>query len=142
MSQPQNHADIYPLSEKAPELVRTTTGLPLKDFTLEAVLEGKVGAADLAITPEILRLQAGIARASGRDKLAENFERAAELVAVPQDLLLSTYELLRPGRASSPTVLRERAQALRKEFGAERIATLIEEAADVYDRRGLFSKRF
>lgn len=142
MSQSQNHADIYPLSEKAPELVRTTTGLALDDFTLEAVLEGRVGPADLAITPEVLRLQAGIARAAGRDKLAENFERAAELVALPQDLLLSTYELLRPGRADSSDVLRRRAGMLREEFGAEHIAMLIEEAADVYDRRGLFSKRF
>ncbi|HEV7247871.1 MAG TPA: diol dehydratase small subunit [Shinella sp.] len=142
MSQSKNYSDIYPLSEKAPELVRTTTGLALDEFTLEAVLDGRVGVSDLAITPEVLRLQAGIARSAGRDKLADNFERAAELVAVPQDLLLSTYELLRPGRAGSAAVLHERAEALRKEFGAEHIATLIEEAADVYDRRGLFSKRF
>lgn len=138
----QDHSNIYPLSEKAPELVRTATGLALNDFTLAAVLEGRVGPADLAITPEVLRLQAGIAKAAGRDKLAENFERAAELVALPQDLLLSTYEILRPGRADSADVLRERAGMLRKEFSAEHIATLIEEAADVYERRGLFSKRF
>jgi propanediol dehydratase small subunit len=142
MTRPRSHADIYPLSEKAPELVRTTTGLALDDFTLEAVLEGRVGVADLAITPEVLRLQAGIAREAGRDKLAENFERAAELVAVPQDLLLSTYELLRPGRAGSAAVLIERARALRTEYGAENIAALIEEAAAVYERRGLFSRRF
>lgn len=142
MSQSLQHLDIYPLSEKAPELVQTTTGLSLHEFTLEAVLEGKVSKADLAITPEVLRLQANVARAVGRDTLAENFERAAELVAVPQDLLLSTYELLRPGRAGSSAALLARAKELRESYGATHIAELIEEAADVYEKRGLFSKRF
>ena len=48
-------------------------------------------------------MQAGIARAAGRDRLALNLERAAELVAVPQDVILETYEMLRPGRLSDPT---------------------------------------
>ena len=134
--------DLYPLSEKAPHLVRSQTGLTLADFTVDAVLEGRIGAADLAITPEALRLQADVARAVGRDRLAENFERAAELVAVPQEMLLDTYELLRPGRAKSANELRERAGLMRRDYGATRIAALIEEAADVCERRGLFTKRF
>ncbi len=134
--------DLYPLSEKAPHLVRSQTGLTLADFTVDAVLEGRIGAADLAITPEALRLQADVARAVGRDRLAENFERAAELVAVPQEMLLDTYELLRPGRAKSANELRERAGLMRRGYGATRIAALIEEAADVCERRGLFTKRF
>ena len=44
-------------------------------------------------------MQAEIARAAGRPTLARNFERAAELVDVPQDVILQLYELLRPGRA-------------------------------------------
>ena len=134
--------DLYPLSEKAPHLVRSQTGLTLADFTVDAVLEGRISAADLAITPEALRLQADVARAVGRDRLAENFERAAELVAVPQEMLLDTYELLRPGRAKSANELRERAGLMRRDYGATRIAALIEEAADVCERRGLFTKRF
>ena len=35
----------------------------------------------------------------GRPTLAQNFERAAELVNVPQDVIMQVYELLRPGRA-------------------------------------------
>ena len=134
--------ELYPLSEKAPHLVRTATGLGPEDFTVDAVLEGRVTAQDLAIMPDVLRLQAEIARASGRDRLAENFERAAELTTVPQALLLDTYELLRPGRAKSAEALRERAAQLRRDHGAERIATLIEEAATVGERRGLFTRRF
>ena len=139
MSDPR---DLYPLSEKAPHLVRTATGLGPEDFTVDAVLEGRITARDLAIMPEVLRLQAQIARAVGRDRLAENFERAAELTGVPQALLLDTYELLRPGRAKSAEELHERAAQLRRDHGAERIAALIEEAAAVGERRGLFTKRF
>ncbi len=134
--------DLYPLSEKAPDRVRTPGGLGLADFTVEAALQGRIGPRDLAITPEVLRLQADIARAAGRDKLAENFERAAELTAVPQEMLLDTYELLRPGRAGSADELRARAALMRDSFNAPLIAALIEEAAEIGDRRGLFTKRF
>ncbi|GAB1362781.1 hypothetical protein MASR1M32_20170 [Rhodobacter sp.] len=134
--------DLYPLSEKAPDRVRTPGGLGLADFTVEAVLEDRIGPRDLAITPDVLRLQADIARAAGRDKLAENFERAAELTAVPQEMLLDTYELLRPGRAGSADELRDRAALMRQDFNAPLIAALIEEAAEIGERRGLFTKRF
>jgi propanediol dehydratase small subunit len=134
--------DLYPVAEKAPDRVRTPNGLKLSDLTVEAVLEGRVKPEDIVITPEALRLQAQIARDDGREALARNFERAADLVHVPQDLLLDTYELLRPGRAPGAEAMRARAEMLRREFGAERIAALIDEAATVYERRGLFAKRF
>lgn len=134
--------DLYPVAEKAPERVRTPTGKPLSALTLEAVLSGEIGAEDVAITPEALLLQARIARAAGRVTLAENFERAADLVCVPQEVILDTYELLRPGRARDAQQLLDRAAQLRRDYGAERVAALIEEAADVYTRRGLFVKRY
>ncbi|WP_112312645.1 diol dehydratase small subunit [Pseudogemmobacter bohemicus] len=134
--------DLYPLSEKASALVRTPGGLGLEDFTVDAALEGRIGPQDLAITPEVLRLQADIARAAGRDTLAANFERAAELTAVPQEMLLDTYELLRPGRAGAAAELRARAQLMRARFNAPLIAALIEEAAEIGEKRGLFTKRF
>jgi propanediol dehydratase small subunit len=101
-----------------------------------------VRANDVAITPETLRLQAQIARSAGRDRLALNFERAAELARVPQDLLMSTYELLRPGRSENSLALRQRAGELRAQFDAVLIAEFLEEAADAYDARGLFSRRY
>lgn len=133
---------IYPLSEKCPEKVTTPRGRSLADMTLAAVIQGDVTAADVAITPETLRLQAKIAASAGRDRLARNFERAAELAAIPQDLLMSTYELLRPGRSENSAALRERAAELRRTFRAELVADFLEEAADAYDTRGLFGKRF
>jgi propanediol dehydratase small subunit len=89
-----------------------------------------------------LRQQAEIARAAGRETLAENFERAAELVEVPQDTIMRVYELLRPGRAQSKSVLLAAAAELREQFGASIMAAFVEEAAAVYERRGLFKKRF
>jgi propanediol dehydratase small subunit len=133
---------LYPLAEKAPERVSTPTGKPLSDLTLDAVLAGRIAPEDLAITPQALLLQAEIARAMQRHTLARNFERAADLVGVPQDVILETYEMLRPGRAENAQALRERAQMLRRDYDAHHIADLVEEAAHFYERRGIFTKRY
>ena len=83
-----------------------------------------------------------IARAAGRDRLALNLERAAELVAVPQDIILETYEMMRPGASPMPRLLAERAEMLRRDYGAHSIAALIDEAVAVYERRNLFRRRY
>lgn len=134
--------DDYPLAEKRPDLVRTRHGKTLADLTLAALEAGEVALEDLRITPEALRQQAEIATAAGRPTLARNFERASELIDVPQDVILKIYELLRPGLAKGKTDLLDAANLLRGTYKAERMAAFIEEAADVYERRGLFSKRF
>jgi propanediol dehydratase small subunit len=97
---------------------------------------------DLRITPEALRMQADIARAAGRPMLAANFGRAAELVDVPQDFIMKIYELLRPGRAKDKQPLLDAARTLRETHRAERMAAFVEEAAEVYERRGLFTYRY
>jgi len=132
----------YPLAEKRPELVKGRGGKPLGAITLEAVVAGDVGLGDLAITPEALRRQAEISRDAGRATLAANFERAAELTDVPQDFIMAVYELLRPGRAKDKAPLLEAARTLRETYKAERMAAFVEEAAAVYERRGLFTYRF
>ena len=134
--------DLYPVSEKAPEWAVSASGMPQEDLTLEAVMSGRVGAADIRISAKVLRLQAQIARAAGRDRLAANFKRAAELVDVPQDIILETYEMMRPGRLSDASGLAERAAMLRRDYGAHSIAALIEEAIAVYERRNLFRRRY
>lgn len=132
----------YPLAEKRPELVRGAGGKPLAAITLDGVVSGEVTLDDLRITPEALRQQAEIARAAGRATLAANFERAAELCDVPQDFIMAVYELLRPGRAKDKAPLLEAARTLRETYGATRMAAFVEEAAVVYERRGLFTYRF
>jgi len=132
----------YPLAETQPDAVTGQRGKRLSDVTLDAVLAGDVTMEDLRITPEALRAQAEISRDAGRPTLALNFERAAELVGVPQDFIMEVYELLRPGRARSKQQLRDAAAVMRDTYGADRIACFIEEAAATYEERGLFTYRF
>jgi propanediol dehydratase small subunit len=132
----------YPLAEKRPELIEGRRGKRLDEITLDKLLAGEVALEDLRITPAALTMQAEIARAAGRPMLAENFARAAELVDVPQDFIMAVYELLRPGRAKDKTPLIEAARKLRDDYKAERMARFVEEAAAVYERRGLFTYRF
>jgi propanediol dehydratase small subunit len=126
---------IYPLAENAPEQIRSGRGKALDELTIDAVLSGDVTIEDLRITPEALKAQAEIARRAGRPSLAANFERGAELVSVPQDLIMETYELLRPGRANSRKILLDRAEMFRRDYGAEQIALFLEMAAEQYHRR-------
>jgi glycerol dehydratase small subunit/propanediol dehydratase small subunit len=132
----------YPLAETQPGAVAGPRGKRLSDVTLDAVLNGSVTMEDLRITPDALQAQAGIARDAGRPTLAENFERAAELVNVPQQVIMRIYELLRPGRAGTKQQLLDAAHLLREEHGAARMAAFVEEAAETYEERGLFTYRF
>ena len=131
----------YPLTETRPDRVRGKRGRALDQITLAAVLAGDVTMEDLRITPQALRDQAEIAADAGRATLALNFGLAAELVDVPQDLIMSTYELLRPGRARSKHELIDRAALLRDAHAAPTIAGFILEAAEIYEKRGLFTTR-
>ena len=133
---------IYPVGEKQPDRVRTRNGRPLHDLTLDNLLAGKVSESDFGITAEGLRLQAEIAERVGRPNLAQNLRRGAELVEIPDEVLLDVYELLRPGRAQSADELRAAANRLRDTYGAKETASLLEEAAQVYERRGIFQRRF
>jgi propanediol dehydratase small subunit len=139
---PHNLDAVYPVGEKHPDGVRTRNGRPLRDLTLDNLLAGHVTASDFGITAEGLRLQAVIAERAGRPNLAQNLRRGAELVEIPDHVLLDIYELLRPGRAQSADDLRAAAEQLRDTYGAKETATLLEEATLVYERRGIFQRRF
>ena len=52
------------------------------------------------------------------------------------------YDLLRPGRAKTKAELLAAADELRRVHGAAVMAAFVEEAAEVYERRGLFKFRF
>ncbi len=132
----------YPLAENRPDLVRGQRGKSLDELDLAALQSGDVVMQDLRITARSLELQAAIARAANRERLARNFERAAELVEVPQDYLMEIYELLRPGRAQDKNALLGVADDLRDRYNAPRMAEFVEEAAEVYARRGLYRSRY
>jgi propanediol dehydratase small subunit len=132
----------YPLAETRSSQIRGQRGKSLDEITLSSVISGETQMEDLRITPEALSDQAELSRAAGRPTLALNFERAAELVNVPQDFIMSAYELLRPGRAKSKEQLLEVAQAFRQTYMAPRMADFVEEAAEIYERRGVFTRRY
>ena len=98
--------------------------------TLRDIVERRAGMGELRITSEALCHQAAVAEHAGRRQLGENLRRAAELVPVPDDLILAVYNALRPGRATREQLERVAAR-LESEFGATRCAELVREAAAV-----------
>jgi len=128
----------YPLGQKRPDLVSTPSGQRLEDITLEALRAGALGADDLRATPETLRRQAEVARAAGREPLAENLARAAELARVPGDTILEIYTALRPHRSTGDE-LEAWAARLEEEWDAPLTAAFVREARDAYAKRGLLA---
>lgn len=112
------------------------TGVPLQELSLERLAGGWGEIEDFCISRETLLCQAEVAASSGRRQLAENFRRAAELVHVPDAVILQAYEALRPFR-STRTDLAELSRQLKLQFQAPECARWVEEAAEVYARRGL-----
>ncbi|HBC96176.1 MAG TPA: propanediol dehydratase small subunit PduE [Clostridium sp.] len=132
-----NSKDDYPLSQKRPELVKTKTGKTIKDVKLEDVLNGNITPEDIKITPEVLLAQAQIAESDGRKQLGENFRRAAELTKVPDDRVLEIYRSLRPHRSTKQELLNI-ADELESKYNAKINASLVREAAEVYEKRHMF----
>lgn len=126
----------YPLGSRRPDLVSTPRGTPLADLTLPGLREGRFDPAELRATAETLRRQSEVARAAGRAALADNLIRAAELAAVPDDILLEVYTALRPHR-STAAELDAWADRLETEFGAASTAAFVRDARAAYRERGL-----
>jgi propanediol dehydratase small subunit len=127
----------YPLGTQRPDLVSTPGGVPLAGVTLEALADGRIDGREIRATPETLRMQSEVAGAAGRAQLAANLARAAELAAVPDELLLAVYTALRPRRATAEELEGWATQL--EGYGAEQTAAFVREAAEAYAARGLLS---
>ena len=126
----------YPLGEHEKEKITSRTGKKLTDITLDEVMKNRVSADDIKISKEVLKAQGQVAREAGNDPMEKNFERAAELVDVPDDVILKMYDKLRPNR--SPKLERVlMAQELLEKYNARNCARLVMEAAEVYEKRGI-----
>ena len=125
----------YPLGERRPELVATPAGTPLAEVTLDGLRSGRISPDELRATPETLLRQAAVARAAGREQLAENLERSAELAGLHEDEVLAVYTALRPRRATAAE-LEVIAQHL-ADVAAPRCAAFVREAAIAMAERGL-----
>lgn len=126
----------YPLGEYEREKIASKTGKKLTDITLDQILKDRVGPDDIKISKEMLRAQGQVAKEAGNDPMEKNFERAAELVDVPDDVILKMYDKLRPNR-STKLELVMMAQELLDKYKAKNCAKLVMEAAEVYEKRGI-----
>ena len=126
----------YPLGENERASITSKTGKKLDDITLDAVKEGRITAEDIKISKEMLRRQGQVAMAADSAPMARNFERAAELVDVPDDVILHMYDMLRPNRATKAQLL-AMADELATKYHAKTCAKLVLEAAEVYEKRGI-----
>lgn len=131
--------DLYPLIEKYPELISSKTGKKLEDVTMENIMNGSIGIEDISISRSTLMLQAKVALQDGKSQLAENFVRAAELIAVPDDEILQIYNSLRPYR-STEKELQAIANKLEKEYDAPICASFVRETLEVHKKRDILHK--
>jgi propanediol dehydratase small subunit len=139
MSKPiQNRS--YPLSQNSRQELRSASGRPLEELSMEKVLAGEISPQDLRIHAETLRAQAEIARQAGYDRLAANLIRAAELTQVPNPELLDMYTALRPGRSTQAELL-ALAERLEHQYNAPHCAHFVRQAAEVYLKRGLYKRQ-
>lgn len=126
----------YPFGEHEAERITSRTGKKLVDITLEEVKKDHITADDIKISREMLKAQGQVAKEMGNDSMEENFARAAELVDVPDDLILTMYDKLRPNR-STKLELVQMAQELLEKYNAKNCARLVMEAVEVYEKRGI-----
>lgn len=131
--------ESYPLGLKRPDLLRTPTGKSYEELTLDAALNGDIQAGDLRISPETLQMHAEICDSLKKTQLAKNFRRAAELIAISDARILEIYGALRPRRSTKEELLRI-AEELEMQYAAYENATLVREAAHVYEQRNLLRK--
>ena len=126
----------YPLGEHERERIASRTGKKLSEITMDEVMKNHVAADDIKISRETLQAQGQVAKEAGNDPMEKNFERAAELVDVPDDVILKMYDKLRPNR-STKLELVLMAQELLEKYQARNCAKLVMEAAEVYEKRGI-----
>ena len=126
----------YPLGVYEKDSIRSRTGKKLEEINLDAVMKGRISSDDIKISKETLKAQGQVARANDNLPMEKNFERAAELVDVPDEVILKMYDKLRPNR-STKLELVMMAQELIEKYNAKNCARLVMEAVEVYEKRGV-----
>ena len=126
----------YPLGKNEADTITSRTGKKLSQLTLDEVKRGNVTSDDIKISSEMLRRQGQVAEEADNPQMQANFERAAELVNVPDDIILTMYNKLRPNRSTKRELVLM-AQELLEKYQAPHCAKLVLEAAEVYEKRGI-----
>lgn len=126
----------YPLGEHERDRIVSRTGKKLSDITLDEIMKGHVSSDDIKISPDTLRAQGQVAKENDNAPMEKNFERAAELTNVPDDVILQMYNKLRPNRSTKQELL-AMADELENRYQAPNCAQFVREAAEVYEKRGI-----
>ena len=126
----------YPLGQHEADTITSKTGKRLSQITLDEVKKGNVKAEDIKISPEMLMRQGQVAREADNPQMEANFQRASELSNVPDDVILTMYNKLRPNRSTRQELVLM-AQELLQKYNAPHCAKLVLEAAEIYEKRGI-----
>lgn len=126
----------YPLGQNEADTITSKTGKSLSQITLDEVKRGNVTAEDIKISAEMLKRQGQVAAAADNPQMEANFERASELVNVPDEIILNMYNKLRPNRSTKRELVLM-AQELLEKYQAPHCAKLVLEAAEIYEKRGI-----
>lgn len=126
----------YPLGQNEADTITSRTGKKLSQITLDEVKRGNVTADDIKISAEMLKRQGQVAKEADNPQMEANFERAAELVNVPDSVILEMYNKLRPNRSTKRELVLM-AQELLEKYQAPHCAKLVLEAAEIYEKRGI-----
>lgn len=126
----------YPLGQHEADTITSKTGKRLSQITLDEVKKGNVKAEDIKISPEMLMRQGQVAREADNPQMEANFQRASELSNVPDDVILTMYNKLRPNRSTKQELVLM-AQELLQKYNAPHCAKLVLEAAEIYEKRGI-----
>jgi propanediol dehydratase small subunit len=118
---------------------RTVSRADPAALTLEQLRAGKIMPDDVTISRETLLAQAARAEQEGYPQLARNFRRAAELTAIPNEVLLETYEKLRPYRSTYYQLL-AMSQEISARYDAPETGEYIRQAAEAYRAKGLLAE--
>ena len=82
----------YPLGQSEADTITSRTGKKLSQITLDEVKKGNVTADDIKISAETLKKQGKVAREADNPTMDANFQRASELVNVPDDASESFHQ--------------------------------------------------
>ena len=126
----------YPLGEHEKDRITSKTGKKFTDITLDEVMKEHVSSDDIKISKEMLKAQGQVAKEADNPQMEANFERAAELSSVPDDVILTMYNKLRPNRSTKKELVLM-AQELLEKYHAPHCAKLVLEAAEIYEKRGI-----
>ena len=119
--------------------IKTPTGKDFTSLSYEKVINGELSADDMRIAPETLEMQAQVAESVHREALPATCAAQPSSSPCPTTACWRSTTALRPYRSTKQELL-DIAGELDGKYGAKTAASLVREAAEVYEKRGRLKK--